>query len=375
MRQQEALQPAVTALYEAHMKSPGSGFAGIAFEDDGVVLYHKGPLGPVMSAAVAEARKLGLTQVKQAAFSLAELEAANAKIEAAEAAHGRSDIQSVAYRVDGSGLDIELMPSSVVAEFDASRARAGQAALRPAEPMIAGLKLAIPARISVATEAVSPMVTRLADSPPWNGGDRYTMRTTHGTDLLCTTGFGVNASGRTWILTAAHCGSLGDTAYQGLFPDAANRRMGPVNSDQWAYDMLLIDTSGWHLIFDGSPTTSRTKNVNSWGYFASGELVCQSGATSGTICNLRTGSSTNVRMGCCDSDGDSGYTVYGLIRTDQIDGSTAVRGGDSGGPVFTLDGAGVRAKGIVSMSGGTTVMYFQDWADAIRLFGAYPRTY
>jgi hypothetical protein len=39
-----------------------------------------------------------------------------------------------------------------------------------------------------------------------------------------------------------------------------------------------------------------------------------------------------------------------------VDGGTAGRGGDSGGPVFTLDGSGVRAKGIVSAGGGNTTL-------------------
>lgn len=55
---------------------------------------------------------------------------------------------------------------------------------------------------------------------------------------------------------------------------------------------------------------------------------------------------------------------------------TAALGGDSGGPVFTLVGTtGVRAKGIVSgaSSGGSTLIW-QDWADVISSFNAYPVT-
>lgn len=369
MRRQEALQPAVTAIYETYMRSPGSAFAGIEFEPDSVVLYYKGQLSPAMTAAVVAARKYGPTEVRNAAFSLAELEAENARIEADEVVRGRSDIQSVAYRVDGSGLDIELMPESAIIDANASLMSTGKPRLRSARQMISGLKLAVPVSISVASHVITPMTTRLVDRSPWNGGDRFTINS----GFMCTTGFGVIASGRSWILTAAHCAAFAQPTFQGTLPGALNRPMGPVNSDQRDFDMLLIDTSGSRLIFDGSPTTDRTKNVNSRGFHVSGELVCQSGATSGTVCGLRTGSSTDVRFGCCDSDGGSGYTVRGLIRTNQIDGGTAVRGGDSGGPVFTLDGAGVRAKGTVSAGGGTE-MFFQDWADAIRLFGAEPQT-
>ena len=76
-----------------------------------------------------------------------------------------------------------------------------------------------------------------------------------------------------------------------------------------------------------------------------------------------------------DSDGDWGYTIYGLIETVQIDGQVAALQGDSGGPVFTLDGAGVRAKGITSSSGtSSNVFYFQDWATVLSRFAAYPNT-
>lgn len=63
--------------------------------------------------------------------------------------------------------------------------------------------------------------------------------------------------------------------------------------------------------------------------------------------------------------------MYGLIKSVQIDGLSPGEGGDGGGPVFTLNGAGVNAKGITSGKSGTT-FYFQDWVDVIRLFGAYP---
>src|SRR4030095_16631028 len=80
MRRQEALQPAVTALYEAAMKSPDSGFTSIAFEGDGLALYWKGPLTDEMLAAINQAREVGPVEVIPAAYSLTEMEAEAAKI-------------------------------------------------------------------------------------------------------------------------------------------------------------------------------------------------------------------------------------------------------------------------------------------------------
>lgn len=374
MRRQEAMQPAVQALYEQYMKSPDSGFAGIAFEGDGLALYYKGDVTPEMSAALAVARQVGPVQVKAAAFSAAELLADGAAIHDAVRAHGVSDIQRIAYAYDGSGLEVERMPPEEVARIAAARTRAGKSPVRSADQILSEVALRAPVRLSTGTGLVMPHATRTADGSPWNGGDVWDTYHNSNPNVKvgsCTSGFGVNASGRTWILTAAHCASLGDTAKQGSVT------WGPINSDQWRYDLLLIDTPGWYLIFDGPPNTSRTKQVLSWGFWAANELVCHSGAVSGTVCNLKQLSSQDIILSTRDSDGDTGYTIRGLISARQMDGLTASRPGDSGGPVFTLDGAGVRAKGTIFGTLDNTnnqVLLFQDWADVINLFGATPRT-
>src|SRR5262249_32792656 len=80
MRRQEALQPAVSALTEAAMKSPNSGFTSLGFEGDGLRLYWKGQLDNDMLAAISKAREVGPVEIVPAAFSLAEMEAEAAKI-------------------------------------------------------------------------------------------------------------------------------------------------------------------------------------------------------------------------------------------------------------------------------------------------------
>ena len=366
MRRQEALQPAVQALWDEQVRSPQSGFAGVVFEGDGLSLYWKGDLTSAMATAVTSARRAGPVAVKPAPFSAAELQAAGEKINKKIREHGATDIQTVGSAPEGTGIHVARQPDATRAAIAAVRARHGKAPVVPAERMVAEADVGVPVTVSTAATPLIPATTRTTDVSPWNGGGRWTNASKGD---LCTTGFGVHSYGHSYVLTAAHCASDGDRL------TAAGTNMGPVYYDDWSYDILLINAPGWHVIFDGTSTTSVTKNVNSWGYWAKNELVCQSGATSGTICGLKQIESTDVYwpQSNPDSDGDWGYTVHGLIKTTQVNGQTAVRGGDSGGPVFSLDGAGVRAKGTVSAGSGTT-MYFQDWATVLSRFAAYPNT-
>ncbi|GAA2398607.1 hypothetical protein Cme02nite_07320 [Catellatospora methionotrophica] len=378
MRRQEKLEPALQALGDAQLGDLQSGFAGFAFEGEGLTVYWKGDLAPAMAGALERARGFGPVTVRTAAFSEAELKGAARKIAAVMKARGATDIQSITFNPDGSGLEVSREPADHVAELANARAAKGKPELIRAEQIVAEARISVPVRLSTATDRIALMVTRGDDFAAWNGGSRW--EAWRGLDFrgACTTGFGVHAGSRSFVLSAGHCASPPDYAFQGYSSYTGTSKfenMGPVFDDDWRSDLLLIDAPGWYKIFDGSPTTSVTKKVNSWGYWAKDQLVCHSGMISGTIWGLKQVKSGNYNVSCSnpDSDGDCNYVIEGLIETTQIDGATAVRSGDSGSPVFTLDGSGVRAKGIVSAGSGTK-MYFQDWADVIRVFGAYPNT-
>lgn len=368
MRRQEKLNPALTILTEAAMKLPGGGFTSIAFEGDGLTLYWKGALPSSMAYALAAARKIGPVQVRSAAYSKAELEAEAAKIESAA---GRpNDIQSIALRGDGAGLTVEKMPSATSAVVQ----KKTSASLATAEQAISKANVTVPVVVTTATTSMTNQTCagnvcrRTDDESWWNSGGRVWMK--HNSSDAnyyggCTGGFAVTVpawGGRTALLTAAHCATW--HAGQGdWFYDGAGELIGraSVNED-WDKDIMLIDAYGWYWMWDGTSTTTIHKSVHSWGYAASGESVCLSGATSGTRCWLQTQPNFIYSYQVTDSDGDT-YNVHGMVRTCRTQGSQpASQNGDSGGPVFTLDGNGVRAKGVHSGGDGTCTL-FQDMAD------------
>ncbi len=372
------MQPAVQAIAGEHETSPDDGFAGLAFEGNGITLYWKGQLTDRMTSAIRTGRKSASVKVVAATYSLAELHAAAESIEADPSVEV-SDLQLISYPYDGSHLEVRTMPAASVRALEAKRQSAGQPPLRSIVDIVKQAKVAVPVVYAQATDPVTLDSSRVSDSPPWNGGDRFETwgSTSLDAKAICTTGFGVHSAdhSHSWVLTAGHCASMGDELYQGKWGSGSFFDMGPVAKDVWQYDLLLDNAAGWYKIFDGSPTTSTTKVVHSWGYWIANELVCQSGITSGTVCGIKQSYSSDARVDCShrDSDGDCGYIVKGLIFCTQINGTTAVQPGDSGGPVFTLDGDGVRAKGITDGSSGGEFA-FQDWADVIREFNVYPNT-
>lgn len=360
MRKQSALEPAATILTEAAMKIPGSGFASLAFQGDGLVMYWKGALPASMTAALATTANIGPVSVRPARYSLAELTAEAARIEAV--AQKRSNIQAVALNHDGSGLTVEQMPPATAA---AVQAKAGRA-LTPAATLVAGAR--VPVRLTTGNapytflSCPSTGCTRTNDGSPWNSGTYMSLPDAGIGPSKCTSGFGVHvpAHNATYVMTAAHCltwhAGGGDNAY-----DGAGELIGrAASTEDWDKDLIRISARGWYWMWDGGPSSSFKKTVHSWGYRVINELLCQSGATSGVICGLKTDSVYYTNF-ACDSDGDC-FNVHGLAGATQIDGQTAGRGGDSGGPVFSLHGDGVRAKGVLSAGSGSHVL-FQDMDD------------
>ena len=98
----------------------------------------------------------------------------------------------------------------------------------------------------------------------------------------CTSGFGVqNYYGSRFILTAGHCGWVGNDFYNGDW----TRRMGMAYSKHTAYDVMLIPTDAGGRIYDGGVGTNEfSKDVVGAGQVFMGEWLCTWGCVRWAVC-------------------------------------------------------------------------------------------
>jgi hypothetical protein len=120
-----------------------------------------------------------------------------------------------------------------------------------------------------------------------------------------------------------------------------------------------------NVMYVGGLDSNVVTTVVGWDWVFPGEYLCQSGGSSardtgGPVCGLR------VEKFNTDS-GDA-------VEARQVNGQPAVRGGDSGGPVYgPAANGGVVAKGINNYTyvGNNTILGFQDFGTATRDYGIW----
>ncbi|WP_189081571.1 hypothetical protein, partial [Mangrovihabitans endophyticus] len=356
--QQRPLVAAASKIRWEIERHPYAGYTGIELEDAQVALWWKGALPPRMATVVRAASAIAPVRVRAAAHSLAELRAAAARVREAQ-----PQVDSIKFQVDGSGLVVGTHTDKAGAADKAGAGKAGaaEAASGTAASGTAGSALSASA-LSASAGAVpvtvvreDPMrpVSRDDDWAPWKGGATIVDATR---STACTAGFGVRSGGASYILTAGHCGQVGDR-----IQDARGEFIGNVGPRQQAHDVELIPTSSVDgYVYIGTPTDNVVGLVQGWDWTFVGELLCQSGVTSSRelgrpVCNLKV-------LFYYDDEED-------LVEAEQTEGQTAARPGDSGGPIYSVAASGkLIAKGTTTRVAGARIG-FQDYGTAWRDFG------
>ena len=327
-QKQIPLQKAASAIRNEIERGTYAGYAGIELADDHVVLWWKGAL-PATMAKVAKAAAANATiEVRSAAHSLAELRAAGTTL---RSAHPGARVK---YAVDGSKVVLGVASAST-------------------------LKSAPKADVPVAVEVTGAKVetSRRDDWAPWIGGADAIIG-----NARCTGGFAVrNGANQQFLLLAGHCGSNGNQVRDGV-----GEVIGTFTADNDTHDLGLVATGSVdNQMYVGGLDSNAVINVDGWDWVFPGEYLCQSGGSSardigGPVCNLRVEKFNT-------DPGDA-------VEARQVDGQPAVRGGDSGGPVYSGSAAGgAIAKGIncYTYVGNNTILGFQDFGTATRDYGIW----
>ena len=296
LRVQEKMNAAADRIVTtAHKGATDSGFAGVvaAPENQELRVYWKGQA----PASVTDSARDVRVRVLPAAYSERELQAAAARLLATNA------FTSVGPNTDGSGLTVGVAATNALAA-----------------PNVTAAGVPVTVQTGVAPRAA----TRWNDSPPWWGGGAY-RNANLGSG--CSTGFAVFHGGVARMLSAGHCGDVGQ-----FTTDPTGEGIGTIISDSNFWDTLIINGSSGGRVFNNDPALNEFSNpvIGAVNTFA-GNWVCTSGAYSGTRCSIQvraTGLCINI-----------GYTVCGQVQAEQVQFTDAVGQGDSGGPVEVVNPA------------------------------------
>jgi streptogrisin D len=331
-RRQIPLVQAASAIRKEIERNAYPGYAGIELQDKQVVVWWKGALPTRIKQTIATSRSIAPVRVGAAEHSLNELRAAGARLRSAYAAQQ----PRIKYAVDGSKVVV------------ATSARTGVTRLAP--------EVGVP--VEVVDQGAKVLTSRRDDWAPWkSGADQINGNS------RCTTGFPVrNGNNERFILTAGHCGSNGNQIRDGV-----GEFIGTFTADNDGHDIALISTPGNvdNVMYVGGLDSNVVTTVAGWDWTFPGEYLCQSGGSSardigGPVCGLRVEKYNT-------DPGDA-------VEARQVDGQPAVRGGDSGGPVYGPGANGtVIAKGINNYTyvGNNTILGFQDFGTATRDYGIW----
>jgi hypothetical protein len=229
------------------------------------------------------------------------------------------------------------------------------------------------ARRSTATETPEVRVKQASPSKPvsrWNDSSPFyagaALGPSSGSSSYCTSGIPAISTwdGRQWLVTAGHCYGVGTNVYT-----AGGNYIGQVKYNRPDLDAAFIETPTNRWTWDGLDAAGYTRYLNGVRNVAVNDFTCQLGYNSKVVCNIRVVYAGSLSWNV------NGTTVWGSYGVPQYGGVVA-RGGDSGGPVITINDANSRQlNGINSVAWGcdaakvcTTAL---GWIDVWSIFNGF----
>ncbi|MFB7946434.1 hypothetical protein ACFC6L_16130 [Kitasatospora phosalacinea] len=295
-----------------------------------------------------------LARIKQGKHTRQAMHEARDRLIGAEGQLGYR-IESISVPPDGSTLHLGVTQAE--ASKRSARSTAAVAGPRSAAEL-SGVET-----VETTTGATAD-ASRYRDSPSWIAGEYITDNS-----KACTSGVPTRrvSDGRSILITAAHCFPDGASVYTG-WENGGRNYIGKVSGRANTWDAIAIDTTGTGptagLEWDGPVSSSFVLSLTSSAYSYNGDYVCHDGYRSGVVCNIK------VVADDITWTGENGVNHRG-VQGRQVDGGTAVQGGDSGGLVFSITGSTRQARGIVS--GGdknnNSVMVWTEVTDVFNTFG------
>jgi hypothetical protein len=320
-------------------KERGSDFAGVSIDPDtGTVnLFRKDKSkGSGLDSVPAGVQ----IDVHAAKFSRKEMLDAASQVTQDSETFGQQQhigIAAVGPSVDGSGVDV-----TVVATDTADLDKAAKA--------LHGKYGAIVDDVSLSAKKTSDSDLffsgfRFNDYAPWYGGDRISS-----SSVGCTTGFAAVYNGLPAMLTAAHCGGVGTSFWNGPTSSNGWNFMGNVTYSNSGNDVAAIQVSSYSTFINvgSNPQAPTQLNITSWASPVVGQYLCQSGSYTGEVCGLRV---VDTNQYVCQSWFLWWCTSYQGPIADVVNylgaNSYSAGHGDSGGPVYLRMGSYGIAEGLV----------------------------
>ncbi|MEO3974090.1 hypothetical protein [Streptomyces sp. CAU 1734] len=198
---------------------------------------------------------------------------------------------------------------------------------------------ATPVRISQGTPAKA--LSRENDTAPFYAA--AALGPGSGGRSRCTSGIPAISTwdGRQWLVTAGHCYNVGDHV-----PALGGNYIGQVKYKRPEVDSAFIETRTNRYTWDGVDAQGYVRYLNGVRNVAVNDFTCQLGYNSKVVCNIRTTHAGNLSWYV------NGVLVWGSFGVPHY-GGVVGRGGDSGGPVITVNDPNSRQlNGIISIGTG-----------------------